>query len=155
MKNFNTNCKSIVTGAATLLLLGGLAQSVAAQELDSSQDLDLARQSLPELDQASNQTRSSSPSMSCFVDTPAFDIFTTGWCDNSGTARTTTAVFRVDNPPSNFTILWSNGSCNSSSTTCFLPIRQYQTITLNATVLNNDNSTFTTTGATASYEGFD
>ncbi len=135
----------------------GMANLAIAEQPLTPEEYEQAALALPELDegiQKPGQTRAAA-SMKCFVDTPAFDLFTTGYCHSSGNPRTTTAVFRIDNEPANFTILWSDSRCSSSSDTCFLPIRHFQQITLSATVLNNANNTFSTTSATAHYESFD
>ncbi len=149
--------KSSLIGISAAFVFAGLSSTVVAQQALTAEEYDQATLALPELaddDAKSNQNRSGSAAMKCYVDTPAFDLFTFGYCSNAGVARTTTAVFRIDNVPSNFTIIWSDSRCSSTNRTCFLPIRQYQTITLNATVLNNSNNTFSTTSATANYEGF-
>ena len=110
---------------------------------------------LPELaDDQSNNNATRASGMECFVDTPAFDQFTLGFCGNVGLARTTSAVFRLVNRPANFTALWSDPRCSTSSDICILPISFFQQLTLSATVLNNSNNTFTTVSATALYEGF-
>lgn len=111
---------------------------------------------IPELaEELQNVNKSGSSSMKCLVDTPAFDQFNTGFCFGASFANITTAVFMINNPPANYTILWSNSSCSSQSTYCSVPIRQYDSVNMSATVLNNANNTFTTTSATAYYEGFD
>jgi len=92
-------------------------------------------------------------SMRCLVDTPAWDLWGTGYCFSTGSARTATAYFQIDNAPSNYTVIWSDTRCSGTSLSCALPIRQYQTIKLDATVLNNSNNTFEQTSATAHYEG--
>lgn len=93
-------------------------------------------------------------SMSCYVDTPAYDNFTTNFCSavifNGPT--TTSAVFRVNNAPSNVqSVLWSDSSCSSSSTTCITSVRAYKPKTVTATVLKTDG-TFFQVSATAEYE---
>ena len=109
----------------------------------------------PELLQQSQtiQAASASPKMRCLVDTPAWDYWGSPFCASAGFARYTTAYFQIDNMPSNYIVDWSDDRCNSSSSSCSLPIRNYQTITLTARVLNEDNNTYTTTTATANYEG--
>jgi len=109
--------------------------------------------SIPELRDNINVQATGSLSMSCFVDTPAYDNLTQGYCFSAGAARTTTAYFLINNAPSNYTVIWSDSRCNSASLSCILPIRQYQTINLSATVLNNSNNTFAKTSARAEYEG--
>ncbi len=108
-----------------------------------------------EIEQPGFYIEASSPRMKCFVDTPAWDEYRYGGCFSAGWARTTSAVFKIDNVPSNFKIYWSNSACSSSSSTCTLPIRQYNNITLSADVLDLSNNTFSSTSAKAHYEGFD
>lgn len=145
-------------GVVSLFCCTVLTGNVLADEPMSQQEFDQALQALPEVadDLVSlDSIRASTPRMKCFVDTFAFDLFSFGFCANNGTPRTTTAVFRIDSPPSNFTILWSDSRCDSSRDTCFLPIRHFQQINLSATVLNNANNTFSTTSASALYESFE
>jgi len=142
----------IASSAMALMLLAGSSQ--AADELNS-QSNEVMNQSFPELLETKGpvDTRASG-GMSCFVDTPAFDVFTAGACFSIGFAPSTTAVFRITNRPSNFRVIWSDNRCNQNSDTCFLPISFFQTINLSATVLNLSNNTFFTASATANYEGF-
>ena len=155
MKSLKFTFKPLTFSATALIAFAALTNLAVGQDVVSEAEFEqAAAAALPELSQPAEQIRSSSASMSCFVDTPAFDQFTTGFCFSVGTAFMTTAVFRIDNPPSNFTILWSDSRCSSNSLTCFLPIRHFQTITLSATVLNNSNNTFVNTSATARYESF-
>lgn len=150
--------KLISFGAIIAFCFTSLIGITTADQPMDQKEFDQALQALPELaeDLASSAQIGvgGSPRMKCFVDTPALDIFTFDSCFSVGAARTTTAVFRIDNMPANFTIIWSDSRCNSSSATCFLPIRQFRPLTLNATVLDNDNFTFSRTSATAEYEGF-
>lgn len=148
--------KFITLGIVTAFLTAGIIGTASAQQ-PAPEEQELLLNAFPELinsDTKGDQVRSGSAFMECFVDTPAFDQFSSPFCLSNGTSFTTSAVFRIANPPSNFTILWSDNRCDSSSLTCILPIRQFQTITLDATVLNNSNSTFVNTSATARYEGF-
>ena len=92
--------------------------------------------------------------MSCYVDTPAYDEFTTSFCSalvyNGPT--TTSAVFKVDNPPSNVqSVIWSDSACSSTSTTCITTIRAYRPKTVTATVLKTDGTYFQVS-ASADYE---
>ena len=96
--------------------------------------------------------KSSAIRMKCFVDTPAYDVYTYDFCASAAAARTTTAVFKIDNVPAGSTISWSNSHCQSNNSLCFVPIRQFRSITVNATVLK-PNGTYTTVSATAEYEG--
>lgn len=93
-------------------------------------------------------------SMSCYVDTPAYDTFTTSFCAGViyNGPTTTSAVFRVDNPPSNLqSVVWSDSACSSSSTMCITSIRAYKPKTVTATVLKTDG-TYYQVSATAEYE---
>jgi len=151
--------KMTLLSYTAIFLAVSLIGSAVAQQPANKDELDKLVLALPELAEDGKddpQTRSGSAAMKCFVDTPAFDLYTFGGCFSSGTAPITTAVFKIDGEPSNFTIIWSDSRCGTSSTSdlCLLPIRQYQSLTLNATVLNNDTGTFSTTSATAWYEGF-
>ncbi|MCF6300208.1 MAG: hypothetical protein L3J52_03680 [Proteobacteria bacterium] len=141
---------------STIVILAFLGTSAMAKEdVDSQLQEERLLAAMPEFAQDKDQTLkfSSNPKMKCFVDTPAWDNYRYGFCLSIGWAFTTTALFKIDNVPSDFTILWSDSRCSSTRTSCTLPISQYQSIVLNATVLNNANNTFSNTTATASYEG--
>lgn len=148
--------KFILFATAFALSLTIFSTASADNEVMSLETLERISQNIPELldDQSKGDIRSSGTRMKCYVDTPAYDNFTYGNCVSFGYPTTTTAVFRVDNVPSNFTIIWSDSRCNSSSRDCFLPISHFQTINLSATALDNSNNTFTTTSASASYHGY-
>lgn len=127
-----------------------------AKELTPQEDFEMALLALPELaDDLKNTSadKSGAIRMKCYVDTPAYDHFTYDQCFSMGNARTTTAVFNIENVPAGSTILWSDSSCSNSSTWCLVPIRQYQSKNVSATVLK-PNGTYSTTSATAYYEGF-
>jgi hypothetical protein len=148
----------IVLAATFSVSLFATADSMKKQSGSSNQFSISASdiKSVPELgDSKQVSAASSASSMKCLVDTPAWDNWGVGRCFSAGFARTTSAYFQIDNAPSNYTVYWSDSRCSSSSLSCVLPIRTYQRITLNATVLNNSNNTFTTTSATAMYEGMD
>lgn len=91
--------------------------------------------------------------MSCYVDTPAFDVFTNNFCFAVGTARETVAVFKVNNvpSPSTSTISWSEPGCSGFGV-CIVPIRWYRSVTVSATVTDALGNP-TTVSATAHYEG--
>lgn len=154
MIKLNKLASAFATFAAAIAITS--AAGAADEQMMSSELIEKIAKNIPELveDKGNNTTRSGNARMKCFVDTPAFDQFTYNICFSVGSAQTTSALFRIDNVPSNFTILWSDSRCNSSSRDCSLPISWYQTINLSATVLNNSNNTFTTTSTIASYEGF-
>ncbi len=139
-----------------LILIPFLSLSALVSAEQKNDDSEQLMRAIPELAQElQTANRSGAASMKCLVDTPAFDQFNTGFCFGASFANLATAVFVIDNAPSNFTILWSNSSCSAQSTYCSVPIRQYDSVNMSATVLNNANNTFTTTSATAYYEGFD
>lgn len=89
--------------------------------------------------------------MSCMVDTPADDQFHGGHCFGLvHGARYTTAVFRVDNPPSDFQIVWDKGCpVSTSNTSCAVTIRALRPYTMGATVLDFDSYRFYRVAATA------
>ena len=150
MKN---NLKKML--AVSSLCMAGLVNQAIAQELTEEEDFQLALKALPEAaDDLDNpaMNKSSAIRMKCYVDTPAYDLYTYDFCASAGAARTTTAVFKIDNVPAGSTINWSNSNCNSNNSLCFVPIRQYRNITVSATVLK-PNGSYTTVSATAEYEG--
>ncbi len=129
------------------IALASVATMATAKEADITKNW-------PELnDDAATVSSLASTSMKCFVDTPAYDQYRTGSCFAAGSSRTTTAVFKIDGVPSNFRIYWSDSRCSQTSSTCMLPISWYQTISLSADVLDLTNNTFSSTSATAHYEG--
>jgi hypothetical protein len=151
--------KKTLTQLTTLsaFCLTGFMAGAQANELTSEEDFALALKALPELaDEVANPpaTRSSTIKIKCFVDTPAYDHYTYNFCGSAGWARTTTAVFTIENVPAGSTIAWSNSNCSSTNSTCFIPIRQYQSVSVTANVLK-PNGTYTTVSATAFYEGLD
>lgn len=92
--------------------------------------------------------------MSCYVDTPAYDQFSKDFCFSSvfEGPTTTSAVFRIDNAPSNLSsVIWSDSACSSTATTCITTIRAYRPKTVTATVLKTDGTYFQVS-ATAEYE---
>ncbi len=94
-----------------------------------------------------------SSGMSCFVDTPDFDQFTSGYCFAViWGVNQSTAVFRVDNPPANAHIHWDHPSCPSSTTFCSVPIQAFQFLTVSALVIDLDSSYHNTVQATANFE---
>lgn len=108
-----------------------------------------------EADQHLSKSASGSATMKCLVDTPAWDRWGYGQCFSAGNARTTTAFFQIEGgPSSNYRVYWSDSRCSQSSKSCSLPIRQYQTLTVSADILDLSNNTFSSVSATAHYEGF-
>ena len=91
-------------------------------------------------------------SMSCYVDTSAFDEYRTGQCFAMiWGANKATAVFKVDGAPSGTKYIWSNSSCSESSSVCTTSIRAFQNYTMSATVLMPDG-TWSQVQASASFE---
>lgn len=97
---------------------------------------------------------SSTPVLSCFVDTPAYDQFTQGGCFSVwfGGPITTTAVFQVFNisSPGNYDFNWSIGSCSGEQ--CVTNIRAYRPLTVSVTVTENATGQSWNLSATAEYE---
>lgn len=141
--------------AISSLSLAGLTGPVEAKELTAEEDFALALRALPEaaddLDNGASN-KSTAIRMKCYVDTPAYDLYTHDFCISAGAARTTTAVFKIDNVPAGSSIIWSNSHCQANNSLCFVPIRQYRSITVNATVLK-PNGSYSSVSATAEYEG--
>ncbi len=127
-----------------------LAQPAVAED-NSITSADL--KASPELQASDTPSATGAASIKCLVDTPKWDRWGSPNCFSAGFARTTTAFFQIDNAPSNYTVYWSDSRCSSTSTSCALPIRTYQSITINATVLDNSNNTFVTLQSRANYEG--
>lgn len=141
--------------AVSALCMTGIFSNVSAKELTAEQDFQYALKALPEAaDDLENNAfnKSSTIRMKCYVDTLAYDQYTYNYCFSAAWPRTTTAVFAIDAVPAGSTIIWSDNSCSSSNSVCFVPIRHYQTKTVTATVLK-PNGTYTTVSATAEYEG--
>ena len=136
-----------------ILILLSLSYVTLAAEND--QDFERLLAAIPEIAEPPAEIKSTNPTMKCLVDTPAFDHYGTGICFGVAWPYSTLVVFKIDYAPSNFTIIWSNPSCSQQSTYCSMSIQHYDPITLSATVLDNSNGTFTTTSATAYYEGYD
>lgn len=147
--------KSNLINSLVIALIGLLQLSFVTVNAADVTEQDL--KALPELRDdslSSDLTILATPRMKCFVDTPAYDLFTYNRCFGVGSARTTTAVFKIDGgPSSNYSIIWSNSRCSRTSKTCFLPISQGRTIRLNATILDFNTSRFYQVSATARYDG--
>ncbi len=150
MNKYSHTPKLIAAAGALALAVSAIAQPTEEDGLTE----ELLFKAMPELNSPPVATKSSNAVMKCYVDTPAFDVPTVGNCFSVGWAVTTSAVFSIDNAPSSYTVLWSDSSCSSSSLYCVVPIRQYQSKTISATVLDHSDNTFSQTQATAHYEGF-
>ncbi|WP_281557384.1 hypothetical protein [Thalassomonas sp. RHCl1] len=94
--------------------------------------------------------------MECYVDTPAYDHYTTGscfamvWGENKATA-----VFRIKDAASKpiSSVIWDGAakSCGTGGTGCAVSIYAFRQYTATATVLYQDG-TWGTASATASFE---
>jgi len=81
--------------------------------------------------------------MSCYVDTTAYDEYRTNSCFAMvWNANTATAVFKVDDAPSGSKILLSNTNCSQTSSVCNTSISANQAYTMSATVLKPDGTWF-------------
>jgi|GEM_PF-3806668 len=141
----------------SIFCIAAVFNVASAAELTAEEDFKMALRAMPELADdldKSTTNKSATVLMKCYVDTPAYDYFNNNICFSSGFARTTTAVFKVDNAPAGSGIIWSNGNCTANNSTCFVPIRQYQSVNVSATVLK-PNGTYSIVNATAHYEGMD
>ena len=143
--------------ALAILSLAILSSAAFAQQNANQQEFNQALQELSEsisTEGVDSQIKTGgATAMSCIVDTIAYDTESIGYCESSGSARIATAIFRIVNPPANYGVNWSDSRCTTNSLTCAVPIVNYRTITMSATVLNNANNTFVTVSATAHYEG--
>ncbi|WP_196141188.1 hypothetical protein [Aliikangiella sp. G2MR2-5] len=150
--------KSLVA-SALVFSFTGITYAGSLNVSKSDNDFGISAKDLknvPELSETSSfVSTSSATSMRCLVDTPAWDRWGSPRCFSAGMARYATAYFQITDAPSNYTVYWSDSRCSSTSLSCSLPIRTYQTINLSATVLNNSNSTFVKVSASAHYEGLD
>ena len=141
----------VISGAVDASTLGKDKQD---KELYQITEKDIAAS--PELsDENLKRAASTSASMRCLVDTPAWDRWGSPRCWSVGAARTATAFFSIQNTPTNYEIIWSDSRCSSNSKSCALPIFNYQSITVSATVKNTANNTYVDVQATAHYEGLD
>lgn len=100
----------------------------------------------------------SSVVMQCYVDTTAYDTYSSNHCFSFGSSSTTTAVFKLANLPlttSEYSLNWQTTSCSSTSaaSTCSKSIRQYQNITMTAVLTHIQTGSTKSLSATAHYEG--
>ncbi len=63
-----------------------------------------------------------------------------------------TAIFRIDNPPSNFYIDWHNPSCDPNAISCATQIIAFQQFIATATVIDLSTGQTTEVSATALFE---
>lgn len=146
-----SNFKFIISILSAVLLI---QLSTTASANDGPSDLELYNR-LPEVnaEEKGSNNRMGGTFMDCIVDTINYDI-TGNPCFSSGTETFASAFFTIHNLPSNYTIIWSDSRCSQTHFVCVLPIRMFRTLHVSATVLNNDNGTFTNVSADAYYEGF-
>ncbi|WP_281557383.1 hypothetical protein [Thalassomonas sp. RHCl1] len=83
--------------------------------------------------------------MECYVDTPAYDHFTTGHCSALiWGANKATAVFRIKDADSKpiSSVIWGNAaaSCGTGGAYCTIDIYAFRSYTATATVLYQDGS---------------
>lgn len=92
--------------------------------------------------------------LSCFVDTPAFDQYVSGSCASTvlGGPQTTTAVFKVFGTASGHSYSYSWTGCTSSSSECQRIIRAYQPITVSVVVTDTSTGEQQFLSAQAEYE---
>ncbi|MBB1268139.1 hypothetical protein [Shewanella sp. SR44-3] len=100
-------------------------------------------------------SQASAASMECYVDTQAYDQYTSGHCFALVYgARSATAVFRIAgaNKPIS-SVIWGDkaASCGTSGTSCSFTIRPFVSNKASATILYQDG-TWATASATASFE---
>lgn len=95
------------------------------------------------------------PSLACYVDTPAFDQFTTNGCFGIifFGPTTTTAVFKVFGVGngSGYSFDWSESGCGDS-VSCFTTVRAYVPKTVDVIVTEDSTGQQYTLDATAIYE---
>ncbi|SFC69189.1 hypothetical protein [Pseudoalteromonas denitrificans] len=93
--------------------------------------------------------------MECYVDTQAYDHYTTNHCEALvWGASTATAVFRISGASKPIkSVIWSNAasSCGTSGTSCSFTIRAFRSNKAEALILYQDN-TWGTASATALFE---
>jgi hypothetical protein len=100
-------------------------------------------------------SQASAADMECYVDTQAYDHFTSGHCFALiYGASSATAVFRIAgaNKPIS-SVIWGDkaSSCGTSGTSCSFTIRPFRANKASATILYQDG-TWETASATASFE---
>lgn len=92
--------------------------------------------------------------MQCYVDTQAYDNYTSNRCFALNPASSTTANFRVTATNGSInSVIWGEdtSSCGTAGTSCSITVRAYKTYTGSATILYSDG-TWETVSAKASYE---
>ncbi|MBI2379859.1 MAG: hypothetical protein HYV16_03770 [Gammaproteobacteria bacterium] len=116
----------------------------------------------------SNQTQASEPvsaavansisssnglTLSCYVDTPAYDQYAEGYCDALiYNAKTAKAVFQVfgSEQAGRYTYAWTN--CTSTSSQCVKTIYPFRFYNISVVVTDTYTGTKTTLTATANFE---
>jgi hypothetical protein len=101
----------------------------------------------------------SNASLSCYVDTTAFDQLTSDYCASGwrpGQPNPTTAHFQVTGlAPGSYTFAWSSAQCSSTSYWCNQSIRKDtsggEPVTMTVTIHDNATGASKTVTATAEY----
>jgi len=115
---------------------------------------ELAVSAMPEINQDSPRiNKSSGAFMLCFVDTPAWEVYTGPTCSSTGTAFSTVAAFKVFNLDPNLKVVWQRIGCPAyEPTLCILPIGSLASSTAVALIVNkNTGQVVDTISATATY----
>jgi hypothetical protein len=92
--------------------------------------------------------------MQCYVDTQAYDNYTSNACFAINPATSTTASFRVTATNGTInSVIWGGdaSSCGTAGTSCSITVRAYRQYNATATILYS-NGTWETVSANASYE---
>ncbi|WDD96706.1 hypothetical protein [Thalassomonas actiniarum] len=94
--------------------------------------------------------------MECYVDTPAYDQYTTGYCSALvWGANKATAVFRIKDAASKpiSSVSWggATASCGTGGAYCSITIYAFRQYTATA-IVNYQDGTWSTASATASFE---
>ena len=105
---------------------------------------------------SSAQAALASVRMDCYIDTPAFDRYTSHYCSTSGSSPTV-AVFRLVTPTPAAQVTWwsslgDHPEC-ADSTECAVPISPEQSITMGAFWITYQGTPTQGAGATAEYIG--
>lgn len=90
-----------------------------------------------------------SASMSCYIDTPAYDEFSPGYCFAIGTTPSV-AVFQLSTPtPAAYVVWYDHPECSGDE--CAVSIRPGQSITMGAYYVTYQGTPTQGAGATAEY----
>ncbi len=142
----------------TFALLIGMSFTASVSAFDKPMNhatqQELLEFAMPEhADKGAVLNKSFGPELLCFVDTPAWEIYTGPTCSSTGTAFSTTAAFKVFNLDPTHKVIWSNVGCPAyEPSLCILPIGFIADLTVVATVVNkNTGQVIATLSATADY----